>query len=69
MKFFDLQNPLFIPLWRRILVVALAGGWAVVEFLSGNPMWGLVFAAAAGWCAWSFFVIFDPPKEDDASPE
>ncbi|MHA3980155.1 hypothetical protein ACW9UR_21000 [Halovulum sp. GXIMD14794] len=69
MKFFDLQNPIFIPLWRRILVVALAGGWAVVEFLSGNPLWGALFAAAAAWCAWSFFVIFDPPSDEDASAD
>ena len=62
---FDLQVPFFIPLWRRILTVALALGWAAFETLNGAPTWGAVFAAAGLYCAYQFFVVWDPPEDED----
>ena len=66
-KFFDLRHPFFNPLWRRVLTVAVSGGWAVVELVSGSPGWAIMFGAVAAWCAYEFFVNWEPPggQEDD----
>ena len=56
----DLNHPFFIPLWRRIATVAVAAIWAVVEFATGTPFFGVLFAAIAAWCTYGFFFTFDP---------
>lgn len=63
-KLFDVQSSFFMPLWRRLLVVGLTLGWALVELSRGAPGWALLFGAAGLWCAYQFFVVFDPPRED-----
>lgn len=60
MSFFDVQHPFFKPLWRRVAVTVVCLGWAVVEFASGAPFWGILFGAAGLWCAHQFFFAFDP---------
>ena len=70
MNFFDLRHPFFNPLWRRVLTVAFSGGWAIVEFVSGSPGWAMLFAALALWCAYEFFVNWQPQDElSDDDPE
>lgn len=68
MRVFDLRHPFFNPLWRRVGTVAIAGGWALVELLGGNPGWAILFGGVAAWCAYEFFVTWtpqpDPRKED-----
>ncbi len=64
MKFLDVQHPFFRPLWRRVAVVAVCLGWAVVEFVHDAPFWGMLFGALGLYCGWQFFVAFDPPPED-----
>ncbi len=61
MKFFDLNHPFFKPLWIRILVTGIALGWAVIEAMTGEPFWAILFGAAAAWCAHSFF--FSPDND------
>lgn len=56
----DVRHPFFLPLWRRVALVALCGGWALMELVLGNPLWALVFAAIGGWCGYQFFAAFDP---------
>lgn len=65
MRFLDVQLPFFIPLWRRVAVVALALGWATVELTAGSPFWAALFGAAGLYCAHQFFIAFDP-KDPDA---
>ncbi len=70
MKFFDVQHPFFIPLWRRVLLVALCLGWALFEFATAQPFWGILFGATGLYCGYQFFVVFDPPQDrpkDDES--
>ena len=57
--FFGLRHPFFIPLWRRIATVALCLGWAVLEFTSGGPAWGMLFGGIGLIAAWGFFIGFD----------
>ena len=64
-KFLDLDHPFFRPLWIRVLVVVLAGGWAVLEFVTGSPLWGVLFGAIAAYAAWGFFVDFNPDRGGD----
>ncbi|MGP6086862.1 hypothetical protein [Antarctobacter jejuensis] len=72
---FDIQHPFFLPLWRRIVVVVLALGWALVELIGGNPGWALLFGASGLYCAHQFFVAFDAEairerhKQDDQGEE
>ncbi|WP_305971431.1 MULTISPECIES: hypothetical protein [unclassified Mameliella] len=56
---FDVQHPFFIPLWRRIFVVAACLGWALLELSWGNPGWSILFGAIGVYCAHQFFVAFD----------
>ena len=65
---FDVQHPMFRPLWRRILIVALTFGWRVFELFHGTIFWACLFGAAGAYLSHQFFVAFDPkdPKERDA---
>lgn len=58
--FFGLRHPFFIPLWRRILTVAVCLAWATFEFWAGNTGWGMLFGGVGAIAAWGFFVDFDP---------
>jgi hypothetical protein len=59
-KFLDTDHPWLRPLWVRVLVVAVAGGWALLEFTTGSPFWGVLFLGLAGYAAWAFFL--DPAR-------
>ena len=63
MKFFDLNHPFFIPLWRRIVTVGVAASWGVFEILMGATGWGMVFLGLAAFAFYGFFIAFDPPKD------
>lgn len=65
-KFLDVQLPFFIPLWRRVAVVAICLVWTVIEFYNASPFWGLLFGGLGVYSAWQFFVVFDP--KDPADP-
>ena len=65
-QLFNVQSRIFIPLWRRIALVAVTLGWAAVEFANGATLWALGFAAAGLWCAHQFFIAFDPPPAPEA---
>lgn len=57
---FDVKHPIFLPLWRRVAVVAFCLGWSVLELSLGKPLFGVLSGAAGLWCAYQFFVVFDP---------
>lgn len=67
--FFNVRHPFFLPVWRRVAVVAATALWTLVELGAGNPGWAMLFGAAAAWCGYQFFVVFDPAdykeKTDD----
>jgi hypothetical protein len=65
MKLVDPSHPFYAPLWRRVVIVAVALGWAIFEFVSGGPFWGILFGAIGLYCAWAFFVAFPGPDPDD----
>lgn len=66
-KTFNLRHPFFLPLWRRVVTTGITGGWALVELSAGNVFWAILFGAAALWCAYEFFVSFDPENFKDTN--
>lgn len=62
MGFFDLDQPFFLPLWRRVAVVALCLGWAVIEVAGGAPFWAVLFAAAGLYSGWALLIRFDADR-------
>ncbi len=60
-RFFDVQHPMFRPLWLRVVIVAVALGWALFELLvAQSPFWAILFGAAGAFLAYEFFIAFDP---------
>jgi len=55
-KFLDTDHPMFRPFWVRLLVIAAAGGWGVVEVFVGSPFWAMIFLGIAAYAAWAFFI-------------
>jgi hypothetical protein len=64
MRFFDLQQPFYKPLWIRLLITALCLGWTVVELMGGNVFWAILFGSVGVYCVHQFFIAFDPKDPD-----
>lgn len=60
---FDLRHPFFNPLWRRLLTVALALGWGVVELTTGSPGWAIMFGAVGIWAGYVLLLTWVPVDE------
>lgn len=69
MKIFDVQLEFFRPLWRRVVVVGISVGWAIVEIWIGTPLWAALFAALAAYCIWQFFFVFNPKPDRSKDPK
>ena len=63
---FDVQSPVFRPLWIRIVVFGLTAIWTLVEIMLGNLVWAAIFGAAAAWLGHQFFIAFNPPSDGDS---
>ena len=67
----DSSHPWFRPLWRRVAVVLFCFAWAIFEFATGTPFWGVIALGFAGYGIWQFFIIYDaseaagPDKEKE----
>ena len=66
MRLFELQHPFFRPIWRRYLVVAVCLGWAVFEFVTGSPLWAIIFGALGVTAIWQLFLAPWPDQNDSA---
>jgi len=67
MALIDPEHPFYRRPWVRIAIVALCLGWALVEFLGGAPLFGMLFGAAG---LYALYVLFIAPgrrrSKDDA---
>lgn len=71
-SFLQLEHPIYRPLWVRVAIVAACLGWALFEFTSGSPFWGVLFGALGLYSAWGFFIVFDKAiaaERDKRKPE
>ena len=62
-KLIDVQIPFFIPVWRRVAVVVVCVGWALLEATADNIEWAILAAGIAVYCAQQFFLCFDPKEK------
>ncbi len=53
---FNLDHPFFRPLWKRIATVFVCFAWAVVEYMNGNPLWGMFFLGLGAFVFFQFFL-------------
>jgi len=65
MHLFDLRIPFFLPVWRRLVVVAICLLWASVEFATASPFWGVLFGSVGLYAGWQFFFTGWPGPDDD----
>ncbi len=63
---FDTRHEFFRPLWVRLLVLAIAGGWACVEIWRGDLLWAAIFGVFAGMGFYGFFI--DPKRPSAQRP-
>lgn len=64
MRLFDFNDPFFKPLWLRVAIVLVCGGWGAFEFASGATFWGALFVAVAAVAFHGLFIAFDPREPD-----
>ncbi len=56
----------FRPLGRRVAIVLVCAGWALVEWAYGDETWTMIAAAVTAYGAWSLLYAYKaPPDEDD----
>lgn len=60
MQLIDPSHSFYQPLWRRVVIVAVCLGWAVVETTRGDPFWAVLTAGAGIYSAWVLLVTFKP---------
>jgi len=60
----DNEHPFFRPLWRRIAVVAVCAFWAVLEFATNTPFWGMIALGFTAYAVWMFLISYKAPAED-----
>ncbi len=65
MKLFDMDHDWLRPLWVRVLLVAVAGGWGIFEWINEQHVWAVIFLVMAGYAFWSFFLAPKPRGEAD----
>ncbi|MCB6178238.1 hypothetical protein LHP98_08860 [Rhodobacter sp. Har01] len=56
MPLIDPKDPFFAKTWVRWSVTLVPLGWGLVEFATGSPGWGALFAAAGAYAGWVLLV-------------
>ena len=62
-KALDLRHPIFLPVWRRVALIAVLGIWTVIEILFGNAFWALLMAGIGAYAIYVFFFDFELPDD------
>ena len=60
----DNQHPFFRPLWRRIAVILVCVGWAILEFATNAPFWGMIALGFTAYAIWAFLLTYNPPADN-----
>ena len=62
---FDVQHPLFKPLWLRLLIIGIGAAWTVVELRGGNWFWAGLFAVCTAYLVHQWLLFFNPVDPDE----
>jgi hypothetical protein len=65
MSIFNFHQTFFLPIWRRVALVAVCLGWALVEFVTSAPFWGVIFGALGIYAWWQLFMTEWTAAGDD----
>ncbi|MBB3589931.1 hypothetical protein FHX08_000275 [Rhizobium sp. BK529] len=66
MQLIDPNHPAYRHLWVRILIVAVCFGWAGLEFIGGDPFWGVLAGAVGAYAFYMLIWTFDPKPPEPA---
>ena len=56
------DHPFYRPLWRRIAIVSVTGGWTAIEvFRGGEPTWMVIAGFFFAYTAWVFLIRWKEP--------
>ncbi|MFD1382040.1 hypothetical protein ACFQ45_01590 [Rhodanobacter aciditrophus] len=55
----DAEHDFFKPKWRRVAMTVFCGAWSILEWVTGNPFWGVVFTAMTFYCAWRYLYTYE----------
>lgn len=66
MQLIDPNHPAYRQLWVRVLIVVVCLGWAVVEFTTGDPLWGMLAGGAGVYSAYVLLFRFNPQPPAEA---
>lgn len=69
MQLIDPNHPAYRHLWVRLAIVAVCFGWAAVEFITGDPFWGVLSGGAGAYAFYMLFWTFNPQPPAEASVE
>jgi hypothetical protein len=68
MQLIDPNHSAYRHLWVRILIVVVCLGWAVVEFTTGDPFWGMLAGGAGVYSFYMLIWAFNPKPPEAAAP-
>jgi hypothetical protein len=63
---FDVDVPFFLPVWRRVVAVALSVLWGLFELSTGATFWGMIFIAMGAIAGWRFYIADWDAVQNDA---
>lgn len=66
-RLFDVEIPFFLPVWRRITVVAVAVCWGLFEVSTGALFWGMIFVGMGSIAGWRFYTADWSAVAEDAN--
>lgn len=68
MQLIDPNHSAYRHLWVRILIVVVCLGWAVVEFTTGDPFWGMLAGGAGVYSFYMLIWAFNPKPPEAPAP-
>lgn len=60
------EHPFFRPAYRRIITVAVAASWAVMEWTINDPFWALIATCMAGLAYYELIFNYKLPPQEAA---
>ena len=51
-----------------VAIVVVCVAWAIFEFISGAPFWGMIAGGFAAYAVWQFFILYKPVDPAAAQP-
>ena len=49
-------HPWFVPLYRRVIVMAFCVAWLIFELVGEQSFWLVIVGAINGYAVWEFFL-------------